>query len=454
MTFLNWLPEITIFIQLFLMLAFLNFKSVSDRSLPLMCTALTAVGLVYFGIRTDLLFFESPVKMLVSDSLSIFGRMFSLLFLIVGSLNLHFHRELSLGLKQKATLFLLFFSLFLCGLFLANSMILMSVCWAGCYLSVSNIVLIESNLSESWVRSLRRHSLPLTTIMTLFLVLFVVIAQTSGSIYTSDFMGWVKTANGQPLSLIAAGAVIVTLGALLLHGLVLQGRAPIALAMLNLFIMISTCVFWFRLGVPFLNESAIVPKEMARHFLGAILALFALRYSIQAIRTQDHFAWLSAIYPALIGFGTFALVLSVDQAFSAFCVLSLSYLFTFFFVGQAFLETEYRNKFSIIFALLALVGIPPFVLGEQHYRLVNETFQAGLPSLTLVLGLVWLISCVSVVQMLAKVILIKNGLETFRKLRRDEILFMVIYVLCVISLTALRPALITLLNDHPVSYLW
>jgi formate hydrogenlyase subunit 3/multisubunit Na+/H+ antiporter MnhD subunit len=454
MTFMNWLPELSIFLQLFVMLACLNFKPISYRSLPLLCSILTVITLGYFGSRTDLAFFDSPAKILISDSLSFFGRMFALLFLVMGSLNLHFHRELSFGAKQKATLFLLFFSLFLCGVFQANSVILMGVCWVGCYLSMTKLILIESKLSESWIQSIRQHTLPLSVILSLFLLLFVLVTQTSGSIYTSDFIEWIRHAQENQSVLIAAGGLILALGSLLLHGVVLQGKAPIALAMMNLFIWAATAVFWFRLGVPFLNESAILPKAIAQHFLGAMLTLFVLRYAVQAVRTQDHFRWLSAIYPATIGFGTFALLLNVDHALPAFYALSLSFLLTFFFVGQAFLETEYKNKTLTLFGLMALVGIPPFILGEQYFRLIHDTFEAGLLPITLILGLVWLTLSISVVQMLGKVILIKNGLGTYRKIQAQEIFFMAIYVVCVISLTALRLPLITLLNDHPLPYLW
>jgi|GEM_PF-2078520 len=454
MTFMNWLPELSIFVQLFILLACMNFKPVSHRSIPLVCAVLSALTLGYFGFRSDLAFFDSPARVLLSDSLSLFGRMFALLFLSMGALNLHLHRHLSFGAKQRATLFMLFFSLFLCGIFEANSIVLFVVCWVGAYIAMTKLVLIESKLSDTWIRAVRQRAIPLSVILSLSLLLFLITANASGSIYISDFIDWIKHAHSVQPALAATGGLIVVLGALLVHGMVLQGPAPIALSMLNLFLWCSASVFWFRIGVPFLSESGVLPKSMAQLFLGSIFALFSLRYAIQALRTQDSVRWLSAFYPASIGMGLFLLVLGVDQAMPMFYVLSVAFLFTFFFAGHAFLETEYRNKIPILFSLLALVGIPPLILGDEYYRLVRGTYQAGLLPISIGLGIVWLVLSISTIQMFAKVILIKNGRATYRKILSDEMICMGVYTVCVIALTALRPALIALLNDHPLPYLW
>jgi hypothetical protein len=454
MTFMNWLPELCIFLQLFVMLTCLNFRSVIYRSLPLLSSGVSLITLAYFAWRSDLAFFDPPVKMLTSDSLATFGRMFALLCLGLGSLNLHFHRSLTFGAKQRATLFLLFFAFFLCGAFQANSILLFCVSWAGAYLSVARIILIESKLSESWIRSFRQHTLPLALIVCLFILLSVVMAQVTGSIYISDFVVWIKTAQDRHGLMLAVGGFILTIGSLLVHGMILQGEGPLSLALLNLFIWTTASLFWFRIGVPFLEESAMLPKEISQHVIGLMFGVFALRYSVQAFRTRSHFQWLSAIYPASIGMGFFVILLGVDRALPAFYILSLSYLFTFLFAGQAFLEIEYRNKALTVFGLLALIGFPPLVLGDQYFRLIRNTFEAGLLPLSILLVLIWFTLSVSVMQMLSKVILVKNGLITYRKIFAYEVLFIVIYTIGVISLTALRPALIALLNDHPVSYLW
>ena len=454
MIFLNWIPETAIFIQIFVVLVFLNFKIMNYRSLSLWVAGFSAAVLGYFSIRFDLSSFESPTKILLSDSLSYFGRVFSLLVLVVGSLSIHFHRSLPLVSKQRVSLFLLFFSMFLNIAFLSNSLLLFAIAWIGAYVAVTNIVLVESNVSGKWVEFIRQQCAPFTIVTALVVILFMAILISSDSLYSSDFVEWVKKAQDQRDVMIAISGMVIALGALLTHGMVLRGKGPLGLALSNLFLFCANSVFWFRIGVPFFKQAEIVPAVATQTFLGVLFGVFALRNVFYAIRTTDHDAWISHMFPAVIGMGWFLLTIDSQHALSGFYLLSIAYLMTFFLVGHAFLELKYKNKLVLIVSIFAILGSPPLIMGTEYFNLMRNAIANTLVPVALLFVLAWFGSGVSAIQMMGKVILVKGGRHHSRKPYLGEVFFLALYWTCVILLTAFRPALISLLNDHPVPYLW
>ena len=246
MIILNWLPELAILIQLFICLVCLNFKPLTYRSLSLCIAIFSGMVLFYFVGRSDLAYFTPSEKILSADSLSYFGRIFSLIVLTFGSLSLHFHSQLPYHSKQTANLFLLFLAAFMNILVLSNSVLLLAVGWMGCYLSVSNIILIESGNHFRWVQMIRQHTFSFAAAIALFGALFVLMGSSS-SLYISDYMEWLKSAQDQFHVLFATGAVILVLGVTLTHSMVLKGKGPLGLALSSLFLFIIGAFFWFRI---------------------------------------------------------------------------------------------------------------------------------------------------------------------------------------------------------------
>ncbi|NDF14139.1 hypothetical protein EB061_02310, partial [bacterium] len=110
MTILNLLPEWMIVICIFVSLIMVSFRVLSTGVLIPLVSAAAIASLAYFFSRTDLAHFDPVIPMICSDSLSYFGRLLALLVVAVFSLGFHFHRSLSVRERQKALLFILFYS--------------------------------------------------------------------------------------------------------------------------------------------------------------------------------------------------------------------------------------------------------------------------------------------------------------------------------------------------------
>jgi K+-transporting ATPase A subunit len=100
------------------------------------------------------------------------------------------------------------------------------------------------------------------------------------------------------------------------------------------------------------------------------------------------------------------------------------------------------------------MGVPPLVLGDQFYRLIHDVVHAGNPVAGVLMILSWFGLVIAVVQIMGRVLLVRNGAKDGRSIHPSEWFFIALYLLCVISLTALRPALVPLLNEHPLLNLW
>jgi hypothetical protein len=455
MILLDWFPEFILLFQLFVVLICLNFKILSERSLSLWIGIFSFTAMIYYGARVDLESFVSPVRMLHTDSLAHFGRLVSFLILIVGSFSIHFHHEITFAAKQKLALFLMFFCIFLNTAFLSNSIWLFIMAWLGVYFSVQNIVLIESNLSRQWTLYFSKHSSSVAVLLALFLCLMLMTVMPTGSIYFSDYLEWIKAEGAQNVQVIrATGVVIMMLGALMSHRFVLPGKGPFGVAVSNLSLFILVALYWIRIGIPFLNETSIIPHVPAQLFLGTIFGVFSIVYAVKSLRTLQHDRWISAVFPSLIGMGWMALLLPSAQSQPVFYVLVISFCVTFFLVSNAFLERSHPNRILILSSIFALVGAPPFILGEQFFKILRISVESNLIPIAVGVATSWFILCVSGFQMSNKIILAKRVRTAVPTARRQEFLLLGIYCMSVIALTAFRPALISFLNAHPALHLW
>ena len=453
MTFLNWLPEIMILMQLFFALGLLCFKRNASFSLSPALSVLNIGVLLYFGFRSDLNHFESPYHLISSDSFAVFGKFFSLLFISLVGLYLHFHRELTFYSKQLSMIFVLFSGFFLIGVFSSESIILMALSWFGVYQSLTRFVLIESKNNESWIYQLNQRTLPLALLMISFALLLLIMIFSAHSIYVGDFIGVSKN-SGHELPFLACGFLIYLVLGLILFGFNFSGDSPFGMSLFSLFMFLSAGSFLVRIGIPFLSESEIFPKVYEQIFLGLILGVFSLKHAYLAFKTENHFKWLSSVLYTSVALGLFSLLLNVGHAIPLFYLIALSFLFTFLFIGNSFLETKYHNKISILMSLFGIFGLPPLVLGEQYFQLMHHLFEGGLIVPVCLFVGSWFLLSIATLRMLSRVMLVKNGAITFRKAEAGEMALIAVYFLGVIALTAFKPELISLLNDRPLPYLW
>jgi hypothetical protein len=454
MTLLNWLPEIYLLILLFSTLVVMNFGVLSYRSLSVGIASFASVGLIYYVFRDDLAYFESPLKILLSDSLSHFGKILSLITLIVFSLGFHFHRGLSFQSKQSSNLFLLFYSFFTIVLFQANSLVLFLGAALGIYLCGMNLVLIESNKEQRWVALFRQRTLPVGLWGILISFIFVLGCNYFGSVYISDWITQVPKFSGSPASLFVFAFLVLLASTLPFGGLRYRGKAPLGISIIcySLFLVLSS--FWLRFGIPFFSLSTLLSKNMAQMLLSLMIGGFTLRYAWHTIRTRDHQHWYSSALPASVGLSLFLIVLPGEQALPAFYCISLSLLFTFALISHAFLTEDYKHKTLLVVGVASLVGMSPLILGEQYYRLVRDAVASGNITAGVLMVVAWFGLTIAVTQKISKVLLVRNPLKARRKMFFSEMFFLAIYFLCVISLTVFRPGFVALLNERPAANLW
>jgi hypothetical protein len=454
MTILNLLPEWIIVICIFISLIMVSFRVFSMGVLIPAMASTAVVALGYFFSRSDLAHFYPIMPMISSDSLSYFGRLLSLLILAVFSLGFHFHRNLSLREKQKALLFILFYSLFICGAFLSQSLVLFVGSALGVYFCSMNLVLIESKGSSHWLRLFRFKAVSVGLWVVLALLLFVLTGYSFGSFFFNDWFEAMAKGAGTEWGQIMMLLLVVLVGVMPLAGLRYIGEAPVGLGVLSFGQMLVLQAFWFRVGIPFLNASPVLPKAWSQLMLAAILGGITLRAVFFLVRTRNHHTWVSSLFPILTGMSLFVVVLPADQALSSFYLLSLSYLFTFSLISHAFLDQEYHFKSLIVLALIAAVGAPPLVMGERFYRLIHEIIETGNFLAGILMVVVWFGVALSAIQIIGKVLLVKVPQQDQRKIHPGEAFFLALFLVGVISLTALQGSLTALLNEHPPLNLW
>ena len=454
MTILHFLPEIALAIGIFSSLVLLGFRMLSGNALTVASASALSGVMLYFFIRTDLHTFDSPLALLRGDSFAFFVRFSALLSAAVFSMSYFFNRELSVEEKQNSTLFMLFQAFFFCGLALSQSLILFLICSAGIYFCSMNLILIESRQSPEWV-SLFRKKAPLFGLWVMVVVLAFAL---SIHLFQSTSVGdWAEALNrtSEPgPSLIAFAALVMLAGFLPLAGLRHPARAPIGLGILCYGTLLVGAAFWFRAGIPFFTASRVIPKGSAQLLLSLVLGGISLKRVVSAIRTRESTPWLAALFPALTGVGFFTIVLPGEQALSAFYLVSLSLLFTFSLLSQAFQEDSGRFKGLLLVALVSILGAPPFILGEQTYRMVREAIEGGALGAGVLLILLWFGITIASMQIIGKILLNRVSRGQVRKPHAGEVFFFGLYLVAVIALTAFREPLVALLNEHPPLNLW
>ncbi len=454
MTMLNWLPELAVLGMLFVTLVLINFRVLTVRSIAPVAAVSSAVVLVYFSLRTDLAYFESPLQVLHSDSLSYFGRLLSLVMFSVFSMGFYFHGALSVRDKQLTTLFTLFLSAFVSLLLQANHLILFLGAAVGIYFCSTSLILVESAKDQAWVRLIRQRSMILGSWIAVLSLLIVLSSFLSGSLFLGDWLNGLESYSGSEAG-VWLPAILILLGSvILLEALPHPGRAPVGVGVLYFGMHLIVQVFWLRVGVPFFSKSSFLAKQQAQVLIALIFGAFTLRYAYQAVRAREHHRWFSATLPVLLGLGFFLCLLPADKILPAFFAISLSLLLTIALASHAFLDENYRKKGVVTGALIALMGVPPLVLGDQIYRLIHDIVTGGNVMAGILMIVSWFALVLAVIRMMGKVLLSRNGAKELRKLQAGEAFFIGLYLLCVIGLTLLRPSLFSLLKEHPLLNLW
>jgi hypothetical protein len=454
MTLLNWLPELSILGALFFTLVMVNFRTLTIRALaPLVSIGLFSV-LVYFSLRPDLAYFETPLSVLHSDSFSYFGRLLGVCSVSVFALGFYFHGALSVRSKQLATLFLLFIAAFVSLLMQANHWVLFAGAAIGIYFCAAHLILIESGKDAHWIRIIRQKSMVFGVWLILLAILFVLSMSMSGTQQVSEWLSRLEPAGGTPTGLWLSAILILFCAVIPLEALPHSGRAPLGVGVLYFGLHLVIQTFWIRIGVPFFNKAEILEKQHSQLLIALLLGAFTLRYAYQAVRAREHHRWFSASIPVLLGLGFFLTLLPSDRVLPAFFCFSLSLLFTVALISKAFLDETYRQKGVVIGSLVTLMGVPPLILGDQIYQLIHDVVLGGNWAAGIIMIVSWFALAIAVIQMMGKVLIIRNAAKERRAPEVGELFFVALYLLCVITLTIVRPALSPLLNEHPLLNLW
>ena len=454
MILLNWLPELILLALLFFTLILMNFGNLSYRSISLVITGVATFGLTYFVMREDLSYFESPLKVIISDSLSHFGKIISLLSLALFSLSVHFHRNLNYQEKQSSCLFLLFYSTFTIGLFQSNSLIFFLGSALGVYLSSMNLILIESGKDPEWVLLFRQRTVSVGLWAILISIIFILGTFLFGSVYLSDWIEVFGKYSGSELPLFGFGFLLFLASTIPLGGLRYEGKAPLGIAMLCYGFFLVLVVFWLRFTVPFFSLSSVMSKNLSQILLSLVIGGLTLRYGWNAIRAREHHRWYSSALPTVVGLCLFLVLLPSEHALPAFYCISFSLLFTFGLVSTSFISDTDSHKSIVLVGLIGLVGMSPFVLGELYYRLIRDAVASGNLVAGILMTLAWLGLTIAVIRKISSVLLTRSILKDRRKILLSEMFFVGIYFACVIGLTIFRSEFVTLLNERPVTNLW
>jgi len=454
MIFLSFFPEILLVLLILISLLLTAFGFLSRNVLPSMVSAAGAVGLCYFWVRNDLAFFSSESFMLSSDSFSWFLRLVAMGVVAAFGMSLHFNRELSVAGKQKSTLFLLFFALFLCSLALAQNLILLLVSALGMYFCSMNIIFLESGSDGNWVRVFRQKALWIATWMIL------VVAQTAVAISlfgSFKFATWAHALSEVGFSHAGASiwvVLVIMTGLLPFASMHHRGRAPLGLAILILGQMFVVQAYWFKLGVPVLKGFSLVSNEMARALMGLLISIISVRLGVFMVRTRDHHQWYSAALPVTAGLILFTILLPSGQGVPAFFILSSGLLLTLPLVAHAFSDEHYANKTLILIALIALLGAPPLVMGDRYYQMLQDLLSSGSALAAVAAALIWLLAVLGSIQFIGRVLLVRSSKENQRSFELGEAFFLAFYLIGMVTLSAFRLRIVSLLNAHPPLNLW
>ncbi len=454
MILLSFFPELLIGCSLLFSLFMAVFAIHSRGFLPVAASIAALSGLGYFFMRPDLSFFDGAEAMVLSDSFSFFLRVLSLLILGCFSLSVFFHGNLSLKEKQRSVVFLHLFALFLCGIALSQNLVMFLASSLGMYFCAVNLVLTESSGAQSWIRLFRRKSVWVGAWAMLMTFLFVVSSHVLHSIRFSDWSGALKESSLGELSQASLVLLVLICGLMPYASSRFIGKAPMGLAVLSFGTLVLTLSFWIRIGVPLLGSYSGVSKDFSRHFLGAAVAVLVLRSAYDSIRTRDHHTWLSSIYPVLSGLVLFSILLPGEHSVSSIFILTLGTLFTCTLVSHAFQESEYRNKALVLISLVAVPGAPPLVMADRYYQMISELLNVANPISAVGVAIVWLMLLLASIQIIGKIIRIRVSKENQRPFTFGEGFFLAFYLVGVVTLSALRPQLLSVLNRHPPLNLW
>jgi hypothetical protein len=450
---MHFFPEFLLALCLFVCLMLSSLRIFSQGVLPLMVSITSLAGLIFFLTRIDLVMFESVTAMIRPDSLSYFGRLLSLLMVSVFGFGAYFHPGFSVRDKQNATLFILFISLFVSALFFSQSLVLFLGAAIGIHFCAVNLVLIESRGSNHWLRVFRVKSIHAGIGWSLGILVFLVSVHLFKGVF---FNTWAEALNqgGSDWGMIVFLVLLLVFGALPLVNLRFIGPSPYSLGILSFSSLLVLQVFWFRMGVPFLNASQVLPKGPAKIMVALLIGGITLRSVYSAIRYREHDTWVSSIFPSLVGLALLTILLPSEHSLPTFQLVSLGLLLTFPLISQAFLDREYRFRGLTVFSLIAAMGAPPLVMGEQIFRMMKELIEAHDFVPGAIVGLIWFGLGVATIQIIGKVLLVRIPADRKRKASSGDLFFMTLYTGGIIALTAFQGPLISLLNDHPLLNLW
>lgn len=454
MTLLNWIPEILILIQFSLVLGGTSFRLTSSHLLIWVCGILSLFGFVYYGVRADLLSFDSPLPILLSDSVSRYCRLISLLVVAVGSWQLALHSGLSIVSKLRGLMGLIAGAFFLCLLAQSNHLVSTYIGIVGLFVSGMNLVLVESAASPAWTTYFKKSTFSILLITVVFLMVFLFSEFLGGTGYLDGFITGLS-ASPEPVRLFVA-FVLLFFGFWILHGLHVDGIAPMALPIFNLFCFFAAILFWVRVEVPFFSQLTLLPKMISQSVLGVILTSASLRYSLAAVRTKDSTHWLSSMIAALFSLCLFPLLLPSGQAFSILFTLLVGLLMTTTLLGRAFFGGPERNRAFSVVAVLAGLGFPPLTLGFQYFLILKQLHAAELAPFSVAFLLSWFFISVAALQMITQILRQRRAADPVSPstgLRADWSLLTLV-VLCVILMTAFGESFIERLNTQPVPNLW
>ncbi len=453
MILMHFFPELLISLCLLGSLILLSLRVLSQGQLPVAVSAVSLAGLVYFGSRADLEFFESVIPMLRSDSLSYFGRLLSLLMVSVFAPGAYFHPGLRVRDKHQATLFLLFLSLFTNALFLSQSLVLFLGAAVGIHYCALHLIRIESGGASAWTRVFRVKSVTTGVWLCLGLVAFLVSAHLFGGVFFDSWIEGIRSGQGDWSRVVFLGLLIL-MGMLPLVGMRSIGKAPYSLGIFSFGTFLILGVFWFRIGVPSLQASEALPVPTARWMLSLLFGAIALRSVVSAFRTRDPDSWISAVFPVLVGLGLFTVLLPSDQSLPAFQRVALAALLTISLVSRVFLDPGFRLKWMAVFSLFAVFGAPPLFLGEQWFKMTRELIRAGDVIPGIMAMVLWFGLAVATIQIIGKVLQGRISKDQIRKPDSGELFFLIVYLLGTAALMLFQGPLISLLNQHPLANLW
>ncbi len=454
MTLLNWLPEILLILQFVLMVGLSGFRVATSSFWIGLVMTLSFGGAIYYGAREDLLFFDSPIQHLYSDSVSRFFRLMGLVVAGMGAWQFGSKRGLSMDAKFRAILGTLAGGFFLSLASMSAHGLGVWIGVVGCLLSGTHLLLLESDSSLHWVLRYRRIGVALLFLVIPFFVLYFIsaVSFTTGSL--TIFFSQIQSLSF--LQQASIGFFVVSIGFWMIHGFHVGGVAPSALPFYYLYVFGVAFLVWVRVVVPYFSQLSWIPKEMAQIFLGLLISSAALRYAWVSARTQDFARWSSYTLPALFSLAFFPLLLPTPLSTQIGFSLLIGVFMATQLLGRAFWGGAGRNPGFSVVAVLAGVGFPPLALGYQYFRVLRELHQHELVLLAVLFLISWFLISVAAVQMITKLLRPEQvDLDTARGSGRwEDWAFLSAMVLCVILMTAFGEDFIQRLNTQSIPNLW